>query len=182
MINPDSLLRHADQLAPSGRGRPRDVDLRRGISASYYAVFHDLTQLLTSHLIGSCHQEVQNEIRRSWSHGEISQLAERVVERAKVLESAPTAPVPRDLENLGPLLDVVAADTALVESLRLFNDLQEQRHFADYDHQISFAKWNLVQACRKARMARQRLRAASPAARESFFTLLAVRRAAFRRR
>lgn len=140
MIRPDGLLRHAEQLLVAGPGRPRDANLRRGISAAYYAVFHDLTDRATSHLIGSCPQEIKNEIRRSWSHGEISQLAEQVLDRAKMLESAPAAPVPRHLENLGPLLDVVAADTELVGSLRLFNDLQEQRHLADYDHGVTFTK------------------------------------------
>lgn len=156
--------------------------LRRGISAAYYAAFHDLTERVTSHLIGSCDQEIQNEIRRSWSHRELSQIAGQVLERAEMLERGPAAPVRRHMENLGPLLDVIARDAALVESLLLFKDLQEQRHSADYDHAVSFAKEDLLQACRKARMARRLLREASPAARQAFFTLLTVRRADFRPR
>lgn len=102
-----------------------DAALRRGISTAYYAIFHDLTRHMANHLLGSCPQEIQNEIRRSWSHGEISQLAKHVLERAKTLVRAPIAPVPGHLEKLGPLLDVAAADAALVETLRLFNDLQD---------------------------------------------------------
>ena len=138
-----------------------DVALRRGISAAYYAVFHDLTERAASHLIGSCPQELRNEIRRSWSHGEISQLATQVLERAKTLKRDPGTPVPGHLEKLGPLLDVVANDAELVDSLRLFNDMQEQRHSADYDHGVSFAKDELIQACHKARLARKRLQNAS---------------------
>ena len=41
---------------------------------------------------------------------------------------------------------MVAKDTAMVDSLRLFNDMQERRHAADYDHGERFAKWHLVQA------------------------------------
>ena len=182
MIDPDGLLRHAEQLADTGGGRPTDTDLRRGISAAYYAVFHDLTGHAATHLVGSCSQELQNEIRRSWSHGEISQLAEYVVERAEVLQRSPDAALPRQLEGLGPLLDVVASDLTLVDSLRLFNDMQELRHSADYDHRVQFATWDLVQACDGARLARMRLRDASSAAREAFFTLLTVRRADFRQR
>ena len=182
MIDPDGLLRHAEQLGDTGRGRPTDAALRRGISAAYYAVFHDLTGHAASHLVGSCPQEIQNEIRRSWSHREISQLAEYVVGRAGVLQHSPHTALPRQLEGLGPLLDVVANDAALVESLRLFNDMQERRHAADYDHGERFAKWHLVQACRNARLARRRLSDASSAAREALFTLLTVRRADFRQR
>ena len=182
MIDPDGLLRHAEQLAQAGRGRPTDAALRRGISTAYYAVFHDLTGQAASHLLGSCPQEIQNEIRRSWSHGEISQLAEYVVDRARVLSHSPNAALAAQLEKLGPLLDVIAQDAVLVQSLQLFNDLQELRHAADYDHGERFAKSDLVQACSSARRARTRLSGASRAAREALFTLLTVRRAAFRQR
>ena len=182
MIDPDGLLTHAEQLAGASGGRPTDADLRRGVSAAYYAVFHDLTGHAASHLVGSCPQEIQNEIRRSWSHGEISQLAEHVVNRAIVLNHSPDAELAGQLKKLGPLLDVVATDAALVDSLQLFNDMQERRHAADYDHGERFAELHLVQACRNARIARRRLNDASSAAREALFTLLTVRRADFRQR
>ena len=159
-----------------------DAALRRGISTAYYSIFHDLTRHTASHLLGSCPQEIQNEIRRSWSHGEISQLAKHVLERANTLVRTPAAPVPGHLEKFGPLLDVVAQDAALVDTLRLFSDLQEQRHSADYDHEVRFLKWHLLKACRDARFARTRLLNASSAAREALFTLLTVRRADFRQR
>ena len=182
MIDPDGLLRHAEQLADTGRGRPTDADLRRGISAAYYAIFHDLTSYAANHLVGSSPLEIRNEIRRSWSHGEISQLAEYIVDRAEVLQHAPDAALPRQLEALGPLLDVVANDAALVECLRLFNGMQERRYAADYDHGKTFVRLHLVQACRNARIARRRLGDGSNAAREALFTLLTVRRADFRPR
>ena len=142
MIDPDALLDHAEQIGNTLQGQPTDAALRRGISAAYYAVFHDLTGQAADHLVRSCPREIQNEIRRSWSHGEISQLAEYVVERAVILSRAPDAPLPGRLEKLGPLLDVVAQDAALVESLELFNDMQENRYSADYDHAESFAIWS----------------------------------------
>ena len=182
MIDPDALLDHAEQIGNTLQGQPTDAALRRGISAAYYAVFHDLTGQAADHLVRSCPREIQNEIRRSWSHGEISQLAEYVVERAVILSRAPDAPLPGRLEKLGPLLDVVAQDAALVESLELFNDMQENRYSADYDHAESFAIRHLVEACTNARLARTRLRNASHAAREALFTLLTVRRADFRQR
>ena len=128
MIDPDGLLDHAEKLANAERGRPPDVDLRRGISAAYYAVYHELTGQAASHLV------------------------------------------------------VVANDAALVDSLQSFNDMQELRHEADYDHGRRFSRLHLVEACDSARLARRRLGDASSAAREALFTLLTVRRADFRQR
>jgi hypothetical protein len=71
MIQPDSLLDHARALAGSGPGLPPDVDLRRGVSAAYYSVFHDLTDRAARHLIGSAPEGARNKIRRTWSHGEL---------------------------------------------------------------------------------------------------------------
>ena len=182
MIDPDGLLAHAEQLGNTGEGLPTDAALRRGISAAYYAVFHGLTEQAANHLVGSCPQEIRNAIRRSWSHGEISQLAEHVVERAIALGRSSDTPLRGQLEKLGPLLDIAAQDANLAEGLRVFNLMQEQRYAADYDHEQRFAKLHLVEACTNARLARMRLRAASNAAREALFTLLTVRRPDFRQR
>ena len=182
MIEPEELLRHAQQLARTAGGRPPEVAVRRGISAAYYAVFHEVTKRAASHLVGSCPDGIQNDIRRSWSHGEISQLAAHVVERAGALVRTPHVPLRGLFEKIGPLLDIAATDDALVDSLRLFNDMREQRHAADYDHLVRFAQSHLLEACDNARLARSKLDRASAAAREAFFTLLTVRRADFRRR
>ena len=180
MIDPDGLLDHAERLADTGSGLPTDADLRRGISAAYYAVFHEVTGHAARHLVASCPQEIQNEIRRSWSHGEISQLANHVIDRSFALHRAPDASLAGRSEKLGPLLDVVAKDDNLVESLRLFNQMQEQRYLADYDHEQVFSESHLALACEHARLARTRFGAASNAAREAFFALLTVGRDDFR--
>ena len=182
MIDPDALLAHAEQLGDTKEGPPSHIALRRGVSAAYYAVFHDLTGRAADHLVGSCPEEIRNEIRRAWSHGEISALAEYVVDRSITLKRAADAPLRGALEKLGPLLDIAATDSNLVGSLRLFIQMQEQRHSADYDHGRTFAEWHLDQACQRARLARTRLTDASNSAREAFFTLLTVRRAGFRGR
>ena len=38
--NPEHLLDQAERLAATGTGAPRQTNLRRAISAAYYAVFH----------------------------------------------------------------------------------------------------------------------------------------------
>ena len=187
MIDPDGLLRHAEQLADGREARLTDAALRRGISAAYYAVFHDLTRHAADHLVGSsCAREIQNEIRRSWSHGEISQLAEYVVERAITLTSLPPMLHYRDgSRKLGPLLDVVAKDAALVDSLQIV-----QRHAGTCGMRLTTTMRSEVRpsgiSSRRVGTPDSRehgfVSDASSAAREALFTLLTVRRADFRQR
>lgn len=178
MIQPEALLQHARRLAgEGGLGPPPEVDLRRGVSAAYYAVFHEITEQAARHLLSSSPLSIQNAIRRTWTHGEIDRIAEAIVDRSAVLAHNPAAPVPNALRRFGPLLDLCAGD--LVESLRLFRELQEQRHRADYDHEAAFDKASLVTACESADHARARMNDASPAAREACYTILTVQRTDF---
>lgn len=181
-ISPDGLLDHPRRLAGQGRGRPPDVDLRRGVSAAYYSVFHDVTDKASRHLIGSAAETERNKLRRSWSHGEISAVAELVVGRAKTLAANPNAPLSADLAKWGPLIDLAAGDANLVSALRLFSELQEKRHRADYAHDARFEKLTLLSACADAKQARDSLGAASTVSREALFSLLTVRLSDFRPR
>jgi hypothetical protein len=47
------LITTARQLAHVHQRRPRQVDLRRSISSSYYALFHGLAELAAGRLVGS---------------------------------------------------------------------------------------------------------------------------------
>ena len=68
-----------------------------------------------------------------WSHGEKARLAKYAVARANVLKRNPDAPLPANLKQYGRLFDIAATDADLVDGLRTFNQMQEQRHFADYE-------------------------------------------------
>src|SRR4051794_12882066 len=51
--NAEHLLDQAERLiAPGGRGAPRQVDLRRAISNSYYALFHAVSMAGADQFIG----------------------------------------------------------------------------------------------------------------------------------
>lgn len=182
MIDPTGLLQHARRLAGEGRSRPPDADLRRGTSAAYYAVFHDLTERAARHLIGSSPEPVRSAIRRTWKHGDLKWLASELVERSKQLAAPTSVPMPRSLEAYGPLADVAARDGNLVEALRRFVELQELRHRADYDHEARIDKSTLLQACEDADHVRARLNDAGSAATEALFTMLAVRQSDLRPR
>lgn len=47
------LITTARQLAHVHQRRPRQADLRRSISTSYYAVFHELAEVAANRLIGT---------------------------------------------------------------------------------------------------------------------------------
>jgi hypothetical protein len=58
--------------------------------------------------------------------------ADLIVTRASVLSANAAAPAGRDVSKWGPLVDLAAADPDITECARLFQELQEQRHAADY--------------------------------------------------
>lgn len=182
MINPEGLLTHALRLAGQGRGRPPEADLRRGVSAAYYAVFHDLTDRAARHLIGSSPDSARYQLRRSWSHPELVAAAGLVVDRAKALAANAAVPLTAEMAKGGPLVDLAAGDADLVTALRLFSELQEKRQQADYDHSARYEKVTLLSACTDARNARDKLASATDAGREALFTLLTVRRSDFKER
>ncbi len=97
-----------------------------------------------------------------------------MVDRSNTLKREPDATVPANLKKYGRLLDIAATDADLVDSMRLFNQLQEQRHSADYDHNAQFTKSALVDACENARLARERLGDAQNQTHKAFFALLTV--------
>ena len=55
-MNPDDLIRIAEHLASGGVrgriGRPVQAELRRAVSATYYALFHALARCCANMLVG----------------------------------------------------------------------------------------------------------------------------------
>ena len=114
-MNPDDLIRIARLLAGGmtggGLGRPRDADLRRAVSAAYYALFHALAACCADTLIGSSprtrSQQAWRQTYRALDHGPAKErCARREIEQ-----------FPQDIQDF-------AAS---------FVKLQGRRHTADYD-------------------------------------------------
>lgn len=94
-----------------------------------------------------------------------------------------TSPIGRlgtSLDRLRPLRGTLFGGRG--HMARMFSELQEQRHRADYDHGATFEKLTLLRACHDAERARSLVAGASGASCEAFFTLLTVRRKDFRER
>lgn len=76
-MNPYDLIRIARHLATGGvggnRGRPRQADLRRAVSTTYYALFHALSRCCADILAGSTpahrRQRGWQLVYRSLEHG-----------------------------------------------------------------------------------------------------------------
>jgi hypothetical protein len=144
-IRPEWLLRQADELGyrAGGAGQPRSVNLRRAVSAAYYAVFHGVVGAATEHLLPGAAPEERHRLARSFTHANLRNACEYVLHPNK----SPKESIAAAAASNAVLVDV--ADAALL--------LQEQRHAADYDHLADFTKVGALQAVDTARDALSKL-------------------------
>ena len=112
-MNPSDLIDIARHLATGGgrRGRPRQTDLCRAVSATYYAMFHTAAQCGADLLAGatrrSRNQAAWEQIYRSLEHGHVKNQCNN---RSVMAGFAPS------VQQFG----------------RHFVDMQRRRHDADY--------------------------------------------------
>lgn len=182
MIDAERLLAHARSLAGTGRGRPPEADLRRGVSACYYVLYHAMTKAIVDQVAPDLSDTDKSRLRRTWGHGEISGIAELIASRATVLQHNPAAPLGKSEERWGPLVDISATDATTVEFCRAVSELRKQREDADYSHLAPFDKARLLGAYQDARRGLDALNGASRAGQQALVTLLIGIRADFRDR
>jgi hypothetical protein len=108
----DDLLAHAVQLVDVSP--PSQLTLRRAVSAAYYAVFHLLIAEATSNWSNA---SLRTALGRAYDHGLMKVASNRILST-------------RDFPFTGE-------DPVAVGSLRsvaqIFSQLQDDRHFADYN-------------------------------------------------
>jgi hypothetical protein len=132
----EDLLEHAFQLARLDPRRPKQVNLRRAVSASYYALFHLLTteaSRLYANEVG-----LLARINRTYNH----------VEMRKVSTLFANSKLPKALQ---PPTGGYATPPELQNVADLFVKLQQARHEAEYDLLRAFSR---QQALRYAEWAR----------------------------
>ncbi|GAA4810384.1 hypothetical protein GCM10023200_55170 [Actinomycetospora chlora] len=143
-IDPQRLLRHADELARGGgRGQPRNIDLRRATSAAYYAVFHRVALYTLERLVPTAPRSHQLGLARSLQHGSVAQVCRAVLH----------APAPKTSAHHRPVTDDLAADVRITDFAQVFLDLQQRRHEADYDHLADFNRPGALSSVQGARQA-----------------------------
>jgi len=162
ILNPEHLLEQADRLIELGvPGQPRQADLRRAISAAYYAVFHATLAAAADHYVGAN--------RRATS---LYSLAYRSADHKELRELCSKIKVP----NLSGKLAQYASNGSFDSDTRAFAqallELQERRHDADYNPSVRARKSDARLAISTARNALSKLRGANHASREAFLALL----------
>ena len=127
-MTPRDLLRISRSLASgavgSNRGRPRQAELRRAVSAAYYALSHSLAQCCADRLAGSTAanraQQYWRQIYRSLEHGHAKNQCEN---RSAMAE------FPGEIQDFG----------------RQYVLMQGQRQRADYSPEATFSRYRVMQ-------------------------------------
>lgn len=162
VLNPDHLIEQAERLiAPPPAGPPRQVDVRRAISAAYYAVFHYVLTAVADEFVGKTKRATKRYalVYRSVDHRGLKSLCNE----AKQQQLSPKYQRYVPSKGLGPNIQAFAS--ALVE-------LQEKRHAADYDPSIRVKTSDAQVAVATARSAMRRFAKASSSRRKAFLGLL----------
>lgn len=127
-MDPRDLLRIAEMLASGalgeGRGRPRQAELRRAVSTAYYALFHSLAACCADLLIGASaavrRGPAWERVYRALSHGFARDQFRNTAQMSQFSQ---------------PLLDF--AD--------LFVLMQGEREKADYNPNVEFSRFHVLQ-------------------------------------
>ena len=162
IFSPDHLFEQAERLiAPPPAGPPRQVDIRRAISAAYYAVFSHICSRAADHLIGRSRRNdpLYGLVHRAVDHRGLKRLCE-------------------DLHKSNP----PPAYTAFVPQSGLGRDfsdfalaligLQEDRHEADYDPMVRLQASDALVAIDSGRAAIKAFNGLPAETRRTFLTLL----------
>ena len=162
ILNPEHLIEQADRLiaAPSA-GPPRQVDLRRAISAAYYALFHLTLTALADEMVGTSRRGTLRYglLHRSADHRAIKDLC--------VAISKATPP-----QKYTIYLLVHRFGRDLLAFVEAFTELQDKRLQADYDVTARFFTVDARSAIATARSGIMRFKASDPAEMRMFLTLL----------
>ena len=166
VLNPDHLFEQANKLIASQAGPPRQVDIRRAISAAYYAMFHATITAAVDQFIGITNRDTSRYglVYRSVSHAWLRDLCKEVQKPTPSSKFKPYAP------SNGFGSNITAFAAALVE-------LQEKRHAADYDVMIRMNKSDAVLAISTAKAALRRFGKSSKAERVAYLSVCSSRRA-----
>jgi uncharacterized protein (UPF0332 family) len=182
-LQPDHLLDQADALAGTGAtpGRPKQIDLRRAVSAAYYACYHDVTLRSASQVLAyktggmlSPSSGVIHLVRR-FSHAALVQAC-----RLTQALDGPTidATWSRGRRAAWEVLHDQRAGqlpSHLTTAASRLRDLQDLRHTADYDHVIRISRVQAINAVADARaVCRTLSRHGGSGPYEGFFALVAL--------
>jgi hypothetical protein len=120
----EALKEHARLLLDSNLGSSQEVNLRRAVSAAYYAVFHLLSAEVARQMSPEYPKGLRGRTQRALGHPEMAKAAGHFLHAG---ELAKDHGIPGDVGPLAP----VSMNLARVAGS--FRDLQQARYIADYD-------------------------------------------------
>jgi hypothetical protein len=127
------LLLHAWSLLPEiGNESTNKIDMRRAVSAAYYALFHRINGDAVELIAPNVSLATNHRIQRWFEHAKMKEICGRFVKQT--------------LDQ--PLLDLIGGSSSpeLQTVCRNFIALQEARNSADYDLSYKI-DWKLTVAC-----------------------------------
>ena len=160
------LIRHANRLIKSQRGAPKQIDLRRAISAAYYALFHCFLRAAADDLIG-----VTAKAQRSASY----LLVYRAFEHSTMRQICQDAAKPKLPPKLAIALAIEQFPKEIRYAANVFADLQDLRHKADYNPHFRFYKSDAIDAAVRAAFATTQFEAADKETRRLFLLSMLFR-------
>lgn len=139
------LFKQAEALATLDAKKPKQVNLRRAVSAAYYAVFHYLVEEACRVQFGTQHAQgpYRDVIARAFVHGTMKSACTGF--NGGTPKEAVFKGLPRDVSGKFPI------SMAIKEVARVFADLQQKRHFADYDRSERFKRSEVLRSSRQFR-------------------------------
>ena len=161
--NPDHFFDQAFRLSGAqSRGKPRQVDLRRAISAAYYGLFHFTLSEVCDAFIGRAGRGSPRFtlLYRSVDHRSLLVTCEEVGKGA-----APAG-------KYRPYVPAGGFDMSLQDFSRALVSLQRQRHRADYDPSARYSQGSAEAEINGALQARQAFHATPLDHRHMFLTLI----------
>jgi uncharacterized protein (UPF0332 family) len=155
----DDLLRQAERLTRLDAKRPRQANLRRAVSAAYYAVFHFLVDQSCRLVMGTQHEQspYRNVLGRAFSHAMMKQACKYFA--VGKLKNRAAQGLPKTFS--------IAAATKLISDV--FADLQDKRHSADYDLTARFTRSEVLFLIEHAEDAIKQFKALSLSNDKKFF-------------
>lgn len=116
---PADLIKTAHKLLASNVGKPRQSDLRRAVSTTYYAMFHALAKCCADLLVGGPGSKRSKAAWRQAYRALEHTAVKTACNNKKVLQT-----FPQSIQNFG----------------NHFVQMQIKRHSADYDPEEKFFK------------------------------------------
>jgi len=130
-----ALLQQARELALRDPGKPRQVNLRRAVSAAYYALFHALIDEACRLMFGAGHEDApyRHVLGRAFTHSTMKQACTAF--SGGTLKAAVAKGLPATF--------AIPVEVGLLA--RAFFEAQDQRNLAEYDWSERFRRSEVLQ-------------------------------------